>query len=59
MAQVALAWVAGRSALSAPIVCATKERHFDDAVAAVQLELTQDEVRRLEEAYTPRYPAWF
>lgn len=40
MAQVALALVAGRSAVTAPIVGATKERHIDDAVAAVQLEWT-------------------
>jgi aryl-alcohol dehydrogenase (NADP+) len=59
MAQVALAWVAGRSAVTAPIVGATQERHIDDAVAAMELELTQDEARRLEEAYTPRYPAGF
>lgn len=59
MAQVALAWVAGRPAVTAPIVGATKERHIDDAVAAVELELTQDEAGRLEAAYTPRYPAGF
>jgi aryl-alcohol dehydrogenase (NADP+) len=59
MAQIALAWVAGRSAVTAPIVGATKERHIDDAVAAVELELTDDEASRLEEAYTPRHPAGF
>jgi aryl-alcohol dehydrogenase-like predicted oxidoreductase len=59
MAQVALAWVAGKSAVSAPIVGATKEHHIDDAVAAADLELTPDEVARLERAYTPREPSGF
>lgn len=53
MAQVALAWVAGKPAVSAPIVGATKEHHIDDAVAAASLTLTDDEVTRLESAYTP------
>jgi aryl-alcohol dehydrogenase-like predicted oxidoreductase len=59
MAQVALAWVAGRPAVSAPIVGATKEHHIDDAVAAASLTLTDDEVARLESAYTPRVPSGF
>jgi len=59
MAQVALAWVAGKSAVTAPIVGATKEHHIDDAVAGVELELTADEVQRLEQAYTPRRPSGF
>lgn len=50
MAQVALAWVAGKPAVSAPIVGATKEHHIDDAVAAASLTLTDDEVTRLESA---------
>jgi aryl-alcohol dehydrogenase-like predicted oxidoreductase len=59
MAQVALAWVAGRDAVTAPIVGATKPHHIDDAVAALDLTLTDEEVARLEEAYTPREPAGF
>ncbi|VXB66329.1 MULTISPECIES: aldo/keto reductase [Curtobacterium] len=59
MAQVALAWVAGKPAVSAPIVGATKEHHIDDAVAAASLTLTDDEVARLESAYTPRVPSGF
>jgi aryl-alcohol dehydrogenase-like predicted oxidoreductase len=59
MAQVALAWVAGKPAVSAPIVGATKEHHIDDAVAAASLTLTDDEVTRLESAYTPRVPSGF
>jgi aryl-alcohol dehydrogenase-like predicted oxidoreductase len=52
-AQVALAWVASRPAVTAPIVGATKTHHLDDAVAALSLELTDDEVARLEEPYVP------
>jgi aryl-alcohol dehydrogenase-like predicted oxidoreductase len=59
MAQVALAWVAGRDAVTAPIVGATKPHHIDDAAAALDLALTDDEVTRLEAAYTPREPAGF
>ncbi|NEK59175.1 aldo/keto reductase [Geodermatophilus sabuli] len=52
-AQVALAWVLGKPVVSAPIVGVTKDAHLDDAVAAVDLELTEEEVARLEEPYTP------
>ena len=58
-AQVALAWVAQRSAVTAPIVGATRADHINDAVAAVQLELDASEVEQLEEAYTPRAPEGF
>ena len=53
-AQVALAWMLGKSFVTAPIVGATKVHHIDDAVAATELDLTDDEVARLEEPYTPR-----
>jgi len=53
-AQVALAWQLHQPAVTAPIVGATKPEHLDDAVAAVDLELSDDELRRLEEHYTPR-----
>jgi 1-deoxyxylulose-5-phosphate synthase len=52
-AQVALAWLLGRPAVSAPIVGATKLGHLEDAVAAVGLTLSQDEVARLEAPYRP------
>ena len=58
-AQVALAWVASRPGVVAPIVGATKPEHLDDAVAALDLELTEDEVRRLEEPYRPHQLAGF
>ncbi len=59
MAQVALAWALSKPAVSAPIVGATKEHHIDDAVAAAELELSPDELARLEEAYSPRSPEGF
>jgi aryl-alcohol dehydrogenase-like predicted oxidoreductase len=52
-AQVALAWMLAKPIISAPIVGATKMQHLDDAVAAVELTLSDDEIARLEEPYTP------
>ena len=52
-AQVALAWLLGRPGVTAPIVGATKPGHIEDALAAVQLDLTGDEMRLLEEHYAP------
>jgi 1-deoxyxylulose-5-phosphate synthase len=52
-AQIALAWLLSRPAVTAPIVGATRLGHMSDALAAVQLTLTDDEVRRLEEPYLP------
>lgn len=52
-AQIALAWVLQKSAVNAPIVGATKTHHLDDAVAALSIKLTDEEIRRLEEPYVP------
>jgi aryl-alcohol dehydrogenase-like predicted oxidoreductase len=52
-AQVALAWLLSRSTVTAPIVGATKERHLEDAVAALDLQLTDKEIDQLEQPYTP------
>ena len=52
-AQVALAWLLSRPAVTAPIVGATRLGHISDALAAVQLALTEEEVDRLEELYLP------
>jgi 1-deoxyxylulose-5-phosphate synthase len=52
-AQVALAWVASRPGVTAPIVGASRPGHLDDAVAALDLELTDDEVAALEQPYRP------
>lgn len=58
-AQVALAWVRQQSPVTAPIVGATKAAHLADAIASVDLELTDDECARLESPYTPREPTGF
>jgi aryl-alcohol dehydrogenase-like predicted oxidoreductase len=55
-AQVALAWLLSRPGVTAPLVGATKLQHVDDAVAATALELSPDEVARLEDPYRPREP---
>ncbi|MCQ0018464.1 aldo/keto reductase [Actinomadura madurae] len=52
-AQVALAWLLAKPAVTAPIVGATKLTHIDDAVAAADLELDEKEVARLEASYRP------
>ena len=52
-AQVALAWLLSRPAVTAPIIGATRLGHISDALAAVQLTLTEEELRRLEEPYLP------
>jgi aryl-alcohol dehydrogenase-like predicted oxidoreductase len=53
-AQIALAWVAHHPAVTAPIVGATKQHHLDDAIASIDIVLTDDEVRALEAPYTPQ-----
>ncbi len=52
-AQIALAWLLNKPEVTAPIVGATKQNHLEDAVAAVSLKLTSEEVSALEEPYTP------
>ena len=52
-AQVALAWVLGNPVVASPIVGATKTRHLDDAIAALNLQLDEDEISALEEPYRP------
>jgi aryl-alcohol dehydrogenase-like predicted oxidoreductase len=52
-AQVALAWLLSRPAVTAPIVGATKLGHIGDALAAVELTLSEEEVRLLVEPYLP------
>jgi aryl-alcohol dehydrogenase-like predicted oxidoreductase len=59
MAQVALAWVLRNPVVTAPIVGATKPHHLPDAAAALELELTDEEVQALEEPYTARLPSGF
>jgi 1-deoxyxylulose-5-phosphate synthase len=59
MAQVATAWMLSKPGITAPIIGATKPHHIDDAVAAVDLRLSDEEIGRLEEAYEPHAVAGF
>jgi 1-deoxyxylulose-5-phosphate synthase len=59
MAQVALAWVLKNPVVAAPIVGPTKPHHLDDAVAALDVQLTDEEIHTLERPYTPRLPSGF
>jgi 1-deoxyxylulose-5-phosphate synthase len=52
-AQVALSWLLHKPGVTAPIVGATKLSHLEDALAAEQLSLSQEEIQRLEEPYVP------
>jgi aryl-alcohol dehydrogenase-like predicted oxidoreductase len=52
-AQVALAWVLQKPFVTAPIIGASKPHHLDDAIAALSLKLTQEEISALEEPYVP------
>jgi aryl-alcohol dehydrogenase-like predicted oxidoreductase len=52
-AQVALAWLLHKPGVTAPIVGATKLEHLEDALAAVEISLSEDEIARLEEPYVP------
>ena len=52
-AQVALSWLLHKESTTAPIVGATKVKHLEDAVAALDVELTKDEVAALEAPYVP------
>jgi len=52
-AQVALAWMLHKSVVTAPIIGASKRQHLDDAVAALALKLSPNEIAALEEPYAP------
>ena len=52
-ARVALAWMLGKPGITAPIIGATKPHHISDAVEALSLALTPEEIERLEEPYQP------
>jgi aryl-alcohol dehydrogenase (NADP+) len=52
-AQVALAWLLHKPGVTAPIVGASKAHHLADAVAAVALQLTKQEIEKLETVYVP------
>ena len=52
-AQIALAWLLHKPGVTAPIVGATRIGHLEDALAAEQLSLSEEEIKRLEEPYVP------
>ena len=53
-AQVAMAWVLANPVVASPIVGVTKMSHLEEAVSSLDVELTAEEKKRLEEVYTPR-----
>ena len=59
MAQIGIAWLLSKPVVSAPIVGATKPHHLADAVAAVDITLTEDEISRLEGPYTTQPAYWW
>jgi aryl-alcohol dehydrogenase-like predicted oxidoreductase len=52
-AQIALAWVLQKEPVTAPIIGATKMVHLEDAVGALSVKLTPEEISFLEEPYVP------
>jgi aryl-alcohol dehydrogenase-like predicted oxidoreductase len=58
-AQIALAWVLAKPAVTAPIVGATRMQHLEDALAALTVRLTQEEIKSLEELYVTHALAGF
>jgi aryl-alcohol dehydrogenase-like predicted oxidoreductase len=59
MARVALAWVLKNPVVAAPIVGSTKPHHLADAVSALDVQLTEEEISTLEEPYAPHLPSAF
>ena len=59
MAQIALAWVLSKPVVACPIVGATKPEHLQDAVAALDLTLTEDEIDALQRPYTAQDNYWW
>jgi aryl-alcohol dehydrogenase (NADP+) len=51
--QIALAWILSKPYVTAPIIGATRMDHLDQAIAALDIQLSEEEVKRLEEAYQP------
>ena len=51
--QIALAWILSRPGMTAPIIGASKMEHLDDAVAALDVKLSEADVKQLEEPYRP------
>lgn len=58
-AQVALAWLLQKPAVTSPIIGATKPHHLEEAVGALSLKLSAEEIKALEEPYVPHRVAGF
>lgn len=56
LAQVALAWVLARPGVVSPIIGATRQSHLDEAISALDLALSPEEIAFLEEPYQPKLP---
>jgi aryl-alcohol dehydrogenase-like predicted oxidoreductase len=52
-AQVALAWMFQKPGITSPVIGATKAKHLDDAIGALSIKLSDEEIARLEEPYQP------
>ena len=52
-ARIALAWLLHKPWITAPIIGASKAKHLEDAIAALNVKLTHEQVKALEEAYVP------
>ncbi|KAI8235336.1 hypothetical protein K4K55_004380 [Colletotrichum sp. SAR 10_96] len=59
MAQIGLAWVLHKDAVAAPIVGVSKIERFEETLAALEIELSEEEIKFLEEPYQPRSTASF
>ena len=53
-AQIALAWMLHKDGITSPIIGATKMRHMDEAIEAVDINLSDDDITYLEELYQPK-----
>ena len=58
-AQIALAWLLAKPGVTSPIVGATKPEHLSDAIAAVDIALSAEEIAQLEQPYVPHPVAGF
>ncbi|KAH7338035.1 Aldo/keto reductase [Rhizoctonia solani] len=54
MAQVAIAWSLSKDGMTAPIVGTTSLKNLEDIVGGIHVKLTEEEIKQLEEPYTPR-----
>ena len=51
--QIALAWVLNKPYITSPIIGSSKLEHLDQAIAALEIKLSEEEIKQLEEAYQP------